>query len=343
MRSLPAIALGALLLLFCNLAAQAERRVALVIGNGAYRSTAALANPGNDAEDMAASLKRVGFEVMLERELDKRGMEQAIARFARTARDSDAALFYFAGHGMQHHGANYLLPTDAKLEDEFSLDFEMTRLDDVLGALRRARGVQILILDACRRNPLAEKLVQMATTRDFAPTRGLARLDATRGMVVAYSTQADQVAADGTGRNSPFTSALVGHLGDPGVEIGALFRRVAAEVNRATEGRQLPELSISLLGEFYFARADSDVQAWAKVRAVQEATPLKEFIARYPASPLVADARDRIEAIEKAEAPRAEPKQAAQEPATPERAAPERPPPPGVKCFMFASGKRYCE
>jgi len=185
------------------------------------------------------TLKQVGFEVIFERDLDKRGMERAIARFARAAGNADAALFYYAGHGMQHRGLNYLMPTEAKLEDEFSLSFEMIRLDDVLAALHQARGVKILVLDACRNNPLADRLTRASTTRDFISTRGLAKLDASRGMVVAYATQADQVAIDGTGRNSPFTSSLVKQIKEPGLEIGTLFRRVAAEVNSLTGGRQL--------------------------------------------------------------------------------------------------------
>jgi hypothetical protein len=235
------------------LEARAEKRVALVIGNGSYQNTQRLANPRNDADDLAEALKRVDFAVTLEHDLDKRGMERAIAQFARDARDADAALFYYAGHGLQHQGLNYLMPTDARLDDEFNLNFEMTRLEDVLLSLGRARGVKILVLDACRRNPLVDRLA--GTTRDFAATRGLARLEARYGMVVAYATQADQVAVDGSGRNSPFTAALVKQLSEPGLEIGMLFRRVAADVNRMTGGRQLPELSVSLLGEFYFVAA----------------------------------------------------------------------------------------
>ncbi|HEY6257901.1 MAG TPA: DUF6719 family protein [Xanthobacteraceae bacterium] len=295
-----AVLAGLSLMLFAPVA-QAESRVALVIGNSAYQNTPALANPGNDADDMAAALKRVGFTVHLEHNLDKRGMERATAQFAREARDADAALFYYAGHGLQHRGLNYLMPTDAKLDDEFSVNFEMTRLEDVLQSLDQARGVKILVLDACRRNPLVDRLAGKATTRDFAPTRGLARLDATRGMVVAYSTQPDQVAVDGAGRNSPFTAALVREISEPGLEIGTLFRRVAADVNHATGGRQLPELSVSLLGEFYFSSADSDVQAWAKVRASQDRGKLRDFLDRYPSSPLVLDIGERLEAIERTE------------------------------------------
>ena len=330
-------ALAALMLLLCPLGAAAEHRVALVIGNAAYQNTAALANPGHDAEDMAAALKRLGFTVFSGNDLNKRGMERALAGFARAARDADAALFYYAGHAMQYNGINYLVPTDARLEDEFSVNFEVTRLDDVLESLGRTRGVKILILDACRRNPLVEKLAGMSSTRDFIMARGLARLDATRGMVVAYSTQANQVAIDGTGRNSPFTAALLSQLNEPGLEIATLFRRVAIDVNRATEGRQVPELSISLLGEFFFNRADTDLQAWSKLRRSRHVAELQTFIDRYPSSPLVTDAQERIAALdlaarqaaervtrERAERERIEREKAEQERRVNERAEQER-------------------
>jgi uncharacterized caspase-like protein len=319
-----AIILGGLALLLSVIAAHAEKRVALVIGNATYKSTPALANPGNDAEDIATTLRRVGFTVALEQNLDKRGMERAIAQFGRDARDADAALFYYAGHGMQYRGLNYLMPVDAKLEDQFSLNSEMTRVDDVLSSLEQARGVKILVLDACRRNPLVDRMAGVATTRDFVPNRGLARLDATRGMVVAYATQPDQIAVDGTGRNSPFTAALVRQINEPGLEIGTLFRRVAADVNKATAGRQLPELSVSLLGEFYFTRADSDVQAWSKVRGSQDPAQFRDFLSRYPSSPLAAEIRERLDAIERVDRERVDRERSEQERLERERLAREQ-------------------
>jgi Caspase domain len=316
--------LAALALLLSLLEVRADSRVALVIGNAAYQNTAALANPENDAEDTAAALRRVGFNVHFERNLTKRGMERALAAFARVARDADAALFYYAGHGMQYHGLNYLMPIDAKLEDEFSLNFEMTRLDDVMTSLGRSRSIRILILDACRRNPLVERLAGMATTRDFVPARGLARIDAARGMVIAYSTQPDQFAEDGTGlRNSPFTASLVKQIDEPGLEIGTMFRRVATEVNRTTGGRQFPELSISLLGEFFFNPADTDTQAWSKVRGSRDPGQLRNFLQRYPASPLATDARERLETLEHATQERLAREKAVQERAERERIAQE--------------------
>jgi len=280
-------------------AANAEKRIALVIGNSDYRNTATLPNPVNDSEDIATALKNVGFTVLLERNLDKHSMEEAVARFARLAQDADVALFFYAGHGMQYRGSNYLVPVDARLEDEFKLTFELTRLDDVLFGLERARGVKILILDACRDNPLANRLIQTASSRDFVPIHGLARIEANRGMVIAYSTQANQVATDGSGRNSPFSAALIKEIDEPGVEIGAMFRRVAADVNGMTSGQQLPELSVSLVGDFYLNTHDTDLQAWTKIRDSADRRPFENFMKQYPNSALMPDARQHLAALDR--------------------------------------------
>ena len=324
MRRVAALAFALTLLCFGALPGRAETRVALVIGNSAYRNTPVLANPVNDAEDIANALKKVGFNVLFERNLDKRGMERAMARFARLAQDADAALFFYAGHGMQYRGLNYLVPVDAKLEDEFSLNYELTRIDDVLFGLERARGVKVLILDACRNNPLLDRLTLTSTTRDIVGTRGLARIEPTRGMVIAYSTQPNQVAVDGNGRNSPFTMALVKQIDEPGLEISTLFRRVAAEVDRATDGRQLPELSISLRSDFYLNTRETDFQAWTKVRASNDPAELNNFIAQYPASVLVPVVRERLAAVERDQSDRIQRAQAERERLARETAERER-------------------
>ncbi len=142
-------AVGALLLMSA-IAVHAERRVGLIIGNGAYQNTAALPNPIKDAEDMAGALREVGFDVTAEKNVDKRSIEMAMARFGRMAQDADAALFYYAGHGIQYRGVNYLMPVDARLEHEFSINYKLIRIDDVLFALERARGVKLFAL-FCRR------------------------------------------------------------------------------------------------------------------------------------------------------------------------------------------------
>lgn len=298
-----ALLLGCLVPLFASAAASPQKRIALVIGNAHYQNTPALANPVNDAEDLAAELTRLGFSVDFERDLTKRGMETAIAHFAREAQGAEAALFYYAGHGMQYRGENYLMPVDAKLEDEFSLNFELTRLDDVLFGLERANGVKVLILDACRDNPLLQHLLRTTktATRDLAPTRGLAKIPTARGMVVAYSTQMNQVALDGSGRNSPFAQALLKHLEEPKVEIGTLFRRIAIDVNAQTRGRQLPEYSVSLLGDFYVNMRDTDVEAWSKLRDSDDVSRLNGFIKSYPNSTLVPDVKKKLDFISREE------------------------------------------
>lgn len=243
-------------------------RVALVIGNAKYRNTVPLANPGNDAVEIAAVLRRLGFEVMERQDLDKPGLEQNLAKFARLARTADAALIYYAGHGLQYQGQNLLVPVDAKLEDEVSLQFELTRLDDVVGALSLTPGARILILDACRNNPLAAK---MAGRDGGGYTPGLAKMGSSRGLATVYATQANTVAFDGTGRNSIFTTALVAGLSEPRLEIAQVFRKVAAIVNQRTGGRQSPELSLSLTSEFYFNLGDK--QDAVAARAVEKPRP----------------------------------------------------------------------
>jgi hypothetical protein len=305
-----------------SVAARAEKRVALVVGNASYQHTASLANPANDADDMALALKKVGFEVIAVKNVDKRALERAMADFGRLAQEADAALVYYAGHGIQYQGLNYLMPVDAQLEDKYSINYELTRIDDVLFALSNARGVKILILDACRNNPLAERLSLRGANRDLVQTRGLARIEAPRGMVVAFATQSDQVAIDGAGRNSPFTGALLKEIEEPGIEIATLFRRVAIDVNQATSGRQLPELSISMSGEFYLNSRDTDMQAWAKLRGSGDRQQLSNFIAQYPKSPLTSDVQERLAALDRAEKSRLE--EAARAEAERERAERER-------------------
>jgi uncharacterized caspase-like protein len=283
--------------------AQVERRVALVIGNSAYQHSAPLENPTNDAQDLADALGRLGFEVILAKDLDKRGMEQSFSRFARLAQDADVAMFYYAGHALQYGGENFLVPIDATLQDEFSVEFEMARVTDVMNSLQRARGVKVLVLDACRNNPLAEQLARRATNREFFASRGLARIEHPTGMIVAYATQAGQVADDGRGRNSPFTSALIKRIEEPGVEIAQIFRRVAVDVNSLTKGQQVPDLSMSLLGEVYLSqpqepKLNAEYDAWQKIAASNDRSEFEHFIANFPSSPFSDVAKERIHNLE---------------------------------------------
>lgn len=276
-----------------------ERRVALVIGNASYRNAPALPNTVNDARDMAAALRKVGFEVIDGIDLDKRGMDAVLTRFARLAQDADSVMFYFAGHGFQFNGENYLVPIEAKIEDEAGVQYETTRLNDVITALNFAKGVKIMVLDACRNNPFVGQLAKRQATRGFSIGTGLAPVARAQGMVIAYATQANDVAADGVGRNSPFTAALVREIDQPGLEVATLFRRVQKSVYDATGGRQTPELSLSLLGDFYLNRAETDADVWQRIRASDEPGQLRDFIQRYPASFFAIDARTRLDLIER--------------------------------------------
>jgi caspase domain-containing protein len=296
---------GILAVLFVYLSAwdscaHADKRVALVIGNSEY-GTQRLLNPRNDAQDMAESLKSLGFEVILRVDADKQSFLQALAEFARAVTGADIGLFFYAGHGMQYYGNNYLMPVGAQLQDEVSIRFELIALDEIQRVLDRSAGVRILVLDACRNNPLAAELTRSmrASNRDASITRGLARIEQARGTVVAYSTQANEIAEDGAARNSPFTRALLDNLREPGLEIGAMFRKVAARVYETTRGKQIPELSISLLSDVFLNRNETDAQIWGRVRAANDPAGVRDFLDRFPNSFYAADARMRLDMLER--------------------------------------------
>jgi hypothetical protein len=177
-------------------------------------------------------------------------MEEAMISFARAVRNADVAIFYYSGHALQFGGVNYLVPIDAQLTDEADLR-RLVRIDDVILDMQGAKNVRILVLDACRDNPLAVQLQRsIAATRSANIGRGLAKIDSPEGMIIAYATQAGRTADDGDGRNSPYTAAFLRHI-EAKEEIGTIFRRVSADVYRATSRKQLPELSLSFIGEYY--------------------------------------------------------------------------------------------
>ncbi|MGO9419537.1 caspase family protein, partial [Roseiarcus sp.] len=279
----------------------ADKRVALVIGNGAYKHTPALSNPPNDAADVAEALKAVGFDVTLKIDVDKRQMDQVVAQFARDGKGADALLFYYAGHGMQFEGKNYVMPVDAELQDEVSLRYELVGLDDVKSAMQLSRGVKIMVLDACRDNPLAEKFVRSisVSTRDVPKVQGYAPPEKAQGMIIVYATQADDVACDGTGRNSPFSAAFLKEIKEPGLEVGAMFRRIGGDVYAATDGRQSPELSISMVPEYYLNQSETDQTIWARIRMNATAATLREFLNRYPNSFYAPDARALLDLLDR--------------------------------------------
>lgn len=225
-------------------------RLALVIGNSAYAaSMGQLPNPANDAGAMAQALGALGFQVTLVKNADQKAMRRAISDFGQRlakAGPGSTGLFFYAGHGIQAKGINYLIPTDANIQTQADVEMEAVGADAVLEQMEEARAsTNIVILDACRNMPLV---------RGFrSPTRGLAPMDAPNGSFIAYSTAPGSVAADGLGANSPFVSALVRNLSRKGESIEAIFRDVRREVLTATEGTQTPWDSSSLIQPFYFA------------------------------------------------------------------------------------------
>ena len=202
------------------------RRAALVIGNAAYRNMSALKNPRNDAEDVAAALRSLGFATILATDLDHGGMNGALDRFSRIASEADIAIVYYSGHGMQFAGTNYLLPVDARLQGAEDVNrFRLTPIDDVLATLNTVRGARILVLDACRNNPveadMKRRLAGAGAKGEAILARGLKPQPVGNGLLVVYATQANDVADDGTGRNSPFTSAFLRHVGTADVNVPA--------------------------------------------------------------------------------------------------------------------------
>ncbi|MBN2141182.1 MAG: caspase family protein [Desulfovibrionaceae bacterium] len=221
------------------------RRVALVIGNGAYPQ-APLKNPVHDAKDMAAALQKLGFEVILRQDVGQRPMEDAISRFWSKLKRGGTGLFYFAGHGIQVEGRNYLVPVDADLESESDVRFECVDAGRVLGKMEDAGNeLNIVILDACRNNPFA---------RSFRSAgRGLAKMDAPTGSLIAYATAPGAIAADGEGRNGVYTKHLLRNIAVPGLAVSDVFMRVRMGVVEETGKKQVPWEASSLTGYFYFA------------------------------------------------------------------------------------------
>ncbi len=224
--------------------------MALVIGNAAYKHVPRLANPGNDASDMAAKLRQLGFEVVDGIDLQKRDMEKRIRGFAALLAGADVGLFYYAGHGLQVDSKNYLAPTDAELKAESDLDFEAVELDLVLKHMVRNSPTSIVFLDACRDNPLAANLAKAGRSIDIG--RGLAPVETPASMMIVYATEPGKVALDGDGRNSPFTAALLRHIGTEGASISDVMIDVRKDVLEATGGSQRPFESASLTGKFFF-------------------------------------------------------------------------------------------
>jgi hypothetical protein len=235
-------------LLFVCQPASAEKRVALVVGNSNYKNAAALPNPANDAAAIAATLKSAGFDIVESRlDLQAADMRRALRDFADQARDSDIAVVYYAGHGIEMDGTNYLIPTDARLERDTDIYDEAFSLDRVLLAIEPARQLRLVIVDACRNNPFADTMKRTVSSRSVS--RGLARIEpTTTNTLVAFAAKAGLTALDGNSKNSPYATALVKYIAAPGLDLRRAFGFVRDDVLQATGNRQEPYVYGSLGG-----------------------------------------------------------------------------------------------
>jgi TonB family protein len=229
------------------------RRVALVIGNGAY-DVAPLNNPVNDAQDMAQSLRQLGFDVLSGSNLTQREMRQLIREFGQKIKGGGVGLFYYAGHGMQVKGQNYLIPVGADIQAEADVEDLAVSVNLVLNVMDDAgNGLNIVVLDACRNNPFARSFRSAAG--------GLAQVDAPTGTLIAYATAPGSVASDGTSRNGLYTQELLKFMRTPGLDIENVFKQVRISVRTLTQGRQTPWEASSLVGDFYFTGAGREAPA----------------------------------------------------------------------------------
>jgi hypothetical protein len=280
----------------------AGRRVALVIGNSAYRHTPRLENPRNDATDVGTSLKQLGFEVMQSVDLDKASMDRRIRDFASALEGAEAGVLFYAGHGLQVGGQSYLVPVDAQLTNAAALDFEMVRLDLIQRTMERATRTNLLFLDACRDNPLARNLARAMGTRSAEIGHGLAAIESGVGTLISYSTQPGNIALDGQGRNSPFSAALAKRMGARDEDLASILIDVRNEVIMATQGRQIPWEHSALTARFFFTPLKAqhepreiELAFWASVKDSGSPALLGTYLERYPSGEFAPIARVLIE------------------------------------------------
>jgi caspase domain-containing protein/putative peptidoglycan binding protein len=305
-------------------AAKADRRVAFVVGNGAYKSVAQLPNPPVDAKAMAATLRNVGFDVVEGTNLTRDKMTEKLLDFGRKAQGADIAVFYYAGHGIAISGTNYLLPVDADLKSEMdvklgsAINIDVT-LDQTMGDAK----VKLVFLDACRDNPFAAKIKSNSATRSVSVQTGLAEMKSGEGTLIAFATGPGQTALDGeSGANSPFTRALIAHIAQPGIEIQQAMTEVRAQVNEETSKGQLPWGHTNLIGAVYLNPAaapatnavataggsvpaaigtnsgEAELEFWRSVKDSNKPEELNAYLSSYPNGQFKALALARIASIE---------------------------------------------
>jgi len=276
------------LLLFCLSANSQKRRLALVIGNANYTMNI-LANPVNDAMEMEILLKSSGFQVKRYTDLDQSAMKKAIDEFGSTLNSSEVGLFFYAGHGIQANGRNYLIPVDASLKTENDVEYNCVDAGRILAKMEDAgTKTNIVILDACRDNPFERSWSRKSTGQ------GLAFMDAPMGSLIAYSTSPGKTASDGSGKNSPYTSAIIQYMKLPNVKIEDFFKLVRVKVRENTNGKQVPWESTSLEGDFYFNLDADYVPADAIVEDIEPGIDdkLKELENIDPASQRMTDYKE---------------------------------------------------
>jgi len=301
--------------------ASAAERVALVIGNSAYEHTEPLKNAKSDAQDIAAKLRGIGFKVIEATDLAKPAMDDAIKSFAEALEHSKVGIFFYAGHGLQVNGANYLVPADAKLTTAVALEFETVRMDLIQRTMERLTDTNILIVDACRNNPLSRSLARAMGTRSMQIGRGLARQESGVGTLIAYSTQPDNVALDGEDRNSPFAEAMLKFIDAKGQDISSILISVRNDVMRKTQNKQIPWEHSSLSERFYFVpptpviasdapipspaivtRLSDDprleLELWGAVKDSQSIPMFQAYLQRFPQGTFSGLAALRIAALE---------------------------------------------
>src|SRR5438445_12054692 len=293
--------------LFCVLfsasAANADRRVAFVVGNGTYKNVSPLPNPPVDARAMAGVLRNVGFEVVEGTNLTRDKMTERLLEFGKKAQGADVAVFFYAGHGIAIGGTNYLLPVDADIKSEMdvklgaAINIDLT-LDQTMGDAK----VKLVFLDACRDNPFAAKIKSNSATRSVSVQTGLAEMKSGEGTLIAFATGPGQTALDGQeGSNSPFTRALLANVTQPGVEIQQAMTKVRAQVNEETNKGQLPWGHTNLIGSVYLNGApapgavaaatpaagpskasDVELEFWRSIKDSNKPEELNAYLSNYP-------------------------------------------------------------
>lgn len=299
-----------------NNAYASEKRVALVIGNSAYENVSKLANPKNDAADMSIALSDIGFDVTKVEDADFAAMRKALRQFSKKARSARIALVYFAGHGMEVDRQNYLIPTDAVLANDQDIEYEAISIDLLNRSVSGASGLSMILLDACRNNPFANKMKTDKSSRSIG--RGLAPVEPNIGSLISYAAREGTTADDGSGRNSPYTKALLNHIKEPGVDVRRIFDKVRDSVMEETGGVQQPFVYSSLPGRDVLLTAPTnalpetsrdssalttnhaalELEYWNSVKDTGSVELLNSYLTQYPSGSFAAIAKFRIKNME---------------------------------------------